>query len=59
MDGEKGKEEGEEEEEEPIPVTPPPREWVCLGSDKEIIEGMLKLTRPLVSRYHSNQCTCT
>ena len=41
--------EGEEEEDEPIPVTPPPREWVCLGSDKEILEGMLKLTRPLVS----------
>ena len=35
-------------------MTPPPREWVCLGSDKEIIEGMIKLTRPLVRLIINN-----
>ena len=46
-EGEGGKGEGEEED-EPIPTTPEPREWVCLGTDKDIEEAMTRLTRPLV-----------
>lgn len=38
-----------EEEDEPIPCTPEPKEWICLGSDKEIKEGDITETRPLVS----------
>lgn len=47
--GEEGPEE-EEEEEEPIPTTPIPQEWVCLGSDQEIKESMVTHSRPLVSK---------
>lgn len=39
----------EEEDEDEIPSTPIPSEWVCLGSDIEIKEGMFKNSRPLVS----------
>ena len=43
---------GEEEEEEAveIPQTPEPREWVCLGSDLEILEQQVTNSRDLVSR---------
>ena len=43
---------GEEEEEEAveIPRTPEPREWVCLGSDLEILEQQVTNSRDLVSR---------
>ncbi len=37
-----------EEEEDEIPKTPEPKEWVCLGSDLEIMEGHFQDTRPLV-----------
>lgn len=47
-----GQESLEEEDQEPIPTTPLPKEWVCLGSDKEILESMLTLTRPLVSPFN-------
>ena len=48
-----GKEgEEEEEEEEAIPKTPEPKEWVCQGSDLEIMEGFVQPGRPLVS-YHT------
>ena len=48
--GEEGKgEEGEgEEDSEPIPTTPEPKEWVCLGSDREIEEAFVSNSRPLV-----------
>ena len=44
--------EGGEEEEEAveIPQTPEPREWVCLGSDLEILEQQVTNSRELVSR---------
>ena len=35
-------------DDEPIPVTPIPRPWICLGSDKEIQDGMVVHSRPLV-----------
>ena len=38
-----------EDEDEPIPCTPEPKEWICLGSDREIKEEDVTETRPLVS----------
>ena len=32
-----------------IPKTPEPKEWVCLGSDLEILEAQVHTSRPLVS----------
>lgn len=43
-----GGEEGEEEEEVEIPQTPVPQEWVCLGSDLEILEQRVTNSRELV-----------
>ena len=43
-----GQESKEHEEEEQIPCTPEPKEWICLGSDKEIKEGTITDSRPLV-----------
>ena len=42
---------GEEEEDEAveIPQTPEPREWVCLGSDLEILEQRVTNTRQQVN----------
>ena len=34
-----------------IPKTPQPKEWVCLGSDLEILESKVTTSRPLVSEY--------
>lgn len=48
-EGADGKGEGEEEEVYEIPKTPQPKEWVCLGSDLEILESHVHSTRPLVS----------
>lgn len=44
---------GEKEEEEAyeIPKTPEPKEWVCLGSDLEILETQVHTSRPLVSGH--------
>ena len=43
---------GEEEEDEAvkIPQTPEPEEWVCLGSDLEILEQRVTNTRQQVGR---------
>ena len=43
-----GERKGDEEEDEEIPTTPEPKEWECLGSDKEILEGIVTQSRPLV-----------
>ena len=56
-EGEGGEGEGEAEEEYEIPKTPQPKEWVCLGSDIEIMEAQVRHTRPLVSEttlYNTN-----
>ena len=37
------------EEEFEIPKTPEPKEWVCLGSDLEVLEMHVHTHRPLVS----------
>ena len=47
-EGEEREVEGEEEVYE-IPKTPVPKEWVCLGSDLEILEAQVHTSRPLVS----------
>lgn len=47
QDGEAGQ---EEEEVFEIPKTPQPKEWVCLGSDVEIMETHVHTTRPLVRK---------
>ena len=45
-----GEEGGEEEEEDvKVPQTPLPQEWVCLGSDLEILEQQVTNSRELVS----------
>ena len=41
--------EGQEEEAFEIPKTPEPKEWVCLGSDLEVLEMHVHTYRPLVS----------
>ena len=58
MDGEGGEGEGGEGEEEvyEIPKTPQPKEWVCLGSDLEILDSQVQPTRPLVSEYNRYYC---
>ena len=45
-----GEGEGGEEEFYEIPKTPQPKEWVCLGSDLEILDSQVHTTRPLVSQ---------
>ena len=47
-EGEIADEEGEEEIE--MPKTPEPKEWVCLGSDQEILDATVKNSRELVSQ---------
>ena len=52
--GEGGEGEGEGEGEAyEIPKTPEPKEWVCLGSDLEILDSYVHTSRPLVSA-----CVC-
>ena len=46
-EGEEG--EGGAEEEYEVPKTPEPKEWVCLGSDLEILDAQVHQSRPLVS----------
>lgn len=53
----------EEEDNEEIPTTPEPKEWECLGSDKEILEGIVTQSRPLLQftitrkrRYFKSPC---
>ena len=46
--------EGEEEEEDEaveIPQTPEPREWLCLGSDLEILDQRVTNARQQVGRH--------
>lgn len=48
-EAEAGKERAAEEEEDEIPVTPIPKRWECLGSDREVKEGQFKDKRALVN----------
>ena len=52
LEGEEGEGGGEEEVYE-IPKTPEPKEWVCLGSDLEILEEYVHTSRPLVCLHRT------
>jgi WD40 repeat protein len=52
---EEEKEDGEEEDDIEVPKTPEPKEWVCLGSDQEILEAMVKNSRELIQYSYSRQ----
>ena len=57
--GEGGKGELEDEEAYEIPKTPEPKEWVCLGSDREILETHVHTSRPLVSQRLNSVPLCS